>query len=127
MINMIFNIYLFYLAIDAVILTGLFLYMQRRIAVLIDEQKRRVYAPNMLKSLIEILVFLAVYFVCGVIATLPNIDLDLAAGASLLAFLLSLFLVNKTVYKNLGRYTVVYSAGIMTLYFGVVAYINTMN
>ena len=123
--DMIFSIQALYLVFAAVILTSLFLYMQKRLAILIDEQKRHVYAPNTLRSLIEILIFLGVYFACGVLATATDLNLDVAAGGALFALVLSLFLVNKTVYKNLGKYTFVYATLLMTVYYIAVAYINT--
>ena len=113
-----------YLGLVFLILEILYIYMYKRIVVLVSEQKAGVYAPNILRSLIEIFVFLAVYFVAGVIATMPNIDLDIAAGGCLGAFILSLFIINKKIYSKLGRFTALFATVIMTVFYGLVSYIN---
>lgn len=114
-----------YLGINFFLLLCLFSYMYKRIVILVDEQNKGIYAVNLLRSLIEIFIFLAVYFVAGIISTMPNTDLDIAAGGCLGAFLLSLAVINKKVYSKLGRFTILFASVVMTLFYTLVAYINT--
>lgn len=114
-----------YLGINFFLLVCLYSYMYKRIVILVDEQKRGVYAVNLLRSLIEIFIFLMVYFVVGIIATMSDIDLDVAAGGCLGGFFLSLAVINKKVYNKLGRFTILFASVIMTLFYTLVAYINT--
>jgi len=123
---MFMNEYLLYMGFVGIILLALYLYMYKRIVVLVDEQKRGVYAPQLLKSLIEIFVFLAVYFGAGVVATLPNINLDVAASATIGAFILSLLVINKKVYNKFGKFTVPFATGIVTLFYSLMAYLSSI-
>lgn len=94
-----------------VLLSALYFYMLRRMEVLTG--KGKIAAPNILRSLAEILVFLCVYAGCAVIASMPKLDPGLITTLTILGFFTSLFTFNYRMYKSMGKNAAYMSVGVI--------------
>lgn len=94
-----------------VLLSALYFYMLQRMNVLVG--KGKIAAPNVLRSLAEIIVFLSVYAGCAVIASMPHLDPRLITTLTILGFFTSLLTFNYRMYKSMGKNAAYMSVGVI--------------
>jgi hypothetical protein len=94
-----------------ILLSALYFYMLKRMDVLVG--KGKIAAPNILRSLAEIVVFLCVYAGCAVIASLPKLDTRLIVTLTILGFFTSLTTFNYRMYKSIGKNAAYISVGVI--------------
>lgn len=114
--------FFFYLGIP-LLLAILYLYMVKRMSVMVKAQKNNSYRPNMILSFVELIVFVSVYVACSVMASYKADSMTVVLVSSLVAFIISLFVINKTLFFRLGWYLVIVAVAAQSVFFALVYYI----
>lgn len=107
-----------------VVLVVLYTYMYKRMGVMLKGEKDGTYTSNMKRSLVELVIFVIIYFGSAAIATLPAFNLQLTLVGGMVAFLLSLFIFNRLLFEKMGKVVPVFATVFMTAYYLFLAYVN---
>ncbi|MFF2798101.1 hypothetical protein [Lysinibacillus xylanilyticus] len=99
------------------LLLGTYVYMYFRMDYILEEKRKGYYTPQMLISLVELLVFALIYTACAMLASETETKTSTTIATAIIAMGLSLLVFNNVVFEKLGRYTVVLATSVMLIYY----------
>ena len=100
-----------------VLLLCMYLYMYKRMHIASEEMKKNQYQPDMHKSILELVTFIAIYAVCSALALWDNMESKLVSIATVVSFLGSIILFSRSIYLLIGKFMIIVATGVMLGFF----------
>lgn len=80
----------------------------------------KTYKPNLVLSILEIIMFIVVYTSCAIIVTVPDSDLVTIIVVAAVAFMVSILAFNISFFEKFGKKLFYVGAVLMTVYYLIV-------